>query len=64
MQTKKCLVPECKEETHSRGLCYTCYHFARRLIVNKDTTWEKLENNGKCLSRKRKHTKRKQWILS
>ncbi len=51
--TRQCLVPNCKfilsGTKFSRGLCAYHVGMATRLIRKGKTTWEKLEESGKCL---------------
>ncbi len=52
---QKCLIPGCKgERGYARGLCFVCYHAARHAILDKKTTWEKLEALGLSLPTHRK----------
>ena len=46
-----CLVPNCNNQAHSRGLCSAHYSQATYLIKQKKTTWEKLIKENKALSR-------------
>jgi hypothetical protein len=43
----KCLV--CDLQATRRGLCTNCYHSARRMVRDKDATWDKLVANGLAL---------------
>ena len=48
MRMKKCNYPACKRDIRSRGLCNSHYVYAHRLVAEKRTTWEALEESGKC----------------
>ena len=50
--TMQCLRPDCTREAQARGLCKVCYTVARRLVIDKQTTWNELEQVGK-VSKKR-----------
>lgn len=52
----KCLVPHCKNNVVSRGLCRYDYNAALQLVDQKKTTWEQLVAEGKALP---KHGERK-----
>jgi hypothetical protein len=41
-----CLVDGCGREANIRGLCSRCYTAARKLVNEKKTTWETLEEAG------------------
>ncbi len=43
-----CLFPKCKDNAKTRGLCGLHYQYAYRLVQRKHTTWEDLEEQGKC----------------
>ena len=43
-----CLYPDCNALPFARGLCGTHYQAAFRLVKAGDTTWEKLERQGKA----------------
>lgn len=58
-----CLVPECEQETKTRGLCPTHYMYAHRLITRGKTTWPTLEQEGKCLSSHAGPNPTKDWFL-
>lgn len=45
---KLCLKPNCGKVATSRGLCPSCYRVARMLVKEHKTTWEKLEQTGRC----------------
>ena len=49
MLDMKCLYQNCTKDRRFRGLCPSCYYIAVRLIKNKQTSWEKLESQGKSL---------------
>lgn len=59
---QKCLVPECKNIAVTRGLCNSCYSYARKLVSRKQATWEQLEKNGKILPKNSQDFKMK-WFL-
>ena len=46
---EECLFPECGKGVYSRGLCYSHYLCAYRLIQQEKTTWKKLEQQGKTI---------------
>lgn len=60
---KKCLNETCSNSALSRGLCVVCYSIARRLVNTKQTTWEKLEKNGKAKPRGNRNTQTTEWLL-
>jgi hypothetical protein len=43
----KCLNPKCERPEKVRGLCWSCYQACRRLVANKQITWEALEDAGR-----------------
>ena len=45
----KCMYPECQNERESRGLCWSHYSFARRLVVQGKTSWADMEARGVAL---------------
>ena len=49
-----CLVPGCERSISSRGLCRNHYTYANRCVLKNKTSWEKLEDLGKCLPSKGK----------
>lgn len=47
MRKQKCLTPGCNSTSLiARGLCSAHYQEARRMVRDKETTWEKLEKRG------------------
>ena len=53
----KCLVTACDRPPHNaRGLCEACYKFARQLVIQGRTTWKQLEDDGKCLRKRRRES--------
>ena len=47
-----CLTPKCYHNAASpayRGLCLVCYGKAKKLVAEKKTTWEELEQMGLAL---------------
>lgn len=42
----QCLTPGCTNRLVSRGLCPSCYISARRIVRDKESTWEQLEAIG------------------
>lgn len=68
MNKPKCINPECDNLSHTRGLCPSCYAVAKKLVDSRETTWEKLEENGRTApsrTRSRKRvTKTRAWLLS
>lgn len=39
-----CIVPDCtRQALGPRGLCNSCYGYARKTVLAKETTWEQLE---------------------
>jgi len=59
----KCLYPACKSEAITRGLCRTCYNVAQRLVREGQTTFDKLQKEGKMLPSTRDRSKHN-WFLS
>jgi len=58
-----CMIPNCIELIHSRGLCVNCYMTAYRLIRSGQTTWKKLEEAGK-VKKGPKNKKAQGWFLA
>lgn len=54
MNTDTCLRPGCGKKALIRGLCTSCYQFARRLVESRKVTMERLEETGKILPSKTK----------
>lgn len=51
-EKRKCLVKGCNRADSVRGLCASHYQAAWKLVnVEKKTTWERLEKEGRCLQR-------------
>ena len=46
---EKCLNPNCKSFASSRGLCFSCYGVAARLVRTGRTNWTELQIRGKAL---------------
>lgn len=47
----RCMNPDCRDgnpRAGSRGICKNCYGRLYYWIVQKKTTWKKLENKGIC----------------
>lgn len=62
----KCLNPNCERQATVRGICPVCYGRACELVRNGLITWEKLEETGRTLKRKRGGRglgSTKQWLL-
>jgi hypothetical protein len=62
-----CLNPLCKRPEKIRGLCWSCYQAARRLVARKEITWEALEKAGRVKNRKSPHFKSTttiNWLLT
>tara|TARA_B100001939_G_scaffold310861_1_gene293069 strand:+ start:908 stop:1213 length:306 start_codon:yes stop_codon:yes gene_type:complete len=59
-----CLVPDCKNEAKTRGLCSTHYMYAHRLVTRGQTTWRELEAAGKCLGSHSNPSPTKDWFLN
>lgn len=57
---ERCRRPQCKREAKAFGLCGSCYHVARDLVLNRVTTWAFLQKSGKAAERRRTA---KQWLL-
>lgn len=51
----KCLNPKCEKPQKYRGLCYSCYQAARRLVARNEITWDALMAAGRCENRKVPH---------
>ena len=51
---KPCLRPGCKQRAASRGLCQSCYGYARTLVERGSTTWDDLVARGRVLAIVRK----------
>ena len=49
-----CLRPDCGRRAASRGLCQTCYGYARMLVERGSTTWDDLVARGRVLAIVRK----------
>lgn len=67
MQTEtdySCLVPKCKTESKTRGLCATHYMYAHRLVARGKTSWEQLEREGKVLASHSNPNPIKDWFLN
>jgi hypothetical protein len=62
--TAKCLNPNCSRPQKCRGLCCTCYGVARKLILEKRTTWKVLCANGKSNPTWPRRGKTTNWLLS
>jgi len=61
---KDCIRPGCERHAVCRGLCVTDYNICDDLVREKKTTWEKLEQAGKCLaSRRERRDKQREWFL-
>lgn len=45
----RCVKPGCVRFRKSRGLCLTCYGYARELVKKGKATWTELEAAGKAL---------------
>lgn len=45
----KCMTPECKKLSISRGLCACCYQSAVKLVKKGKMTWRQMELAGFCL---------------
>ena len=52
----ECLVPGCKNEAKSRGLCGNCYTAARNAVAHEKTSWEALEEAGLALPSSREQS--------
>jgi hypothetical protein len=48
---ERCIVTECVDDVHSRGLCRSCYVFASSLVRTGLATWDMLESSGCILPR-------------
>jgi hypothetical protein len=62
--TPDCLVPGCNNEAKTRGLCSTHYMYAHRLVARYKTTWQELEEQGKCLGSHASPNPTKDWFLN
>jgi hypothetical protein len=58
-----CLVPQCKTESKTRGLCSTHYMYAHRLVTRGKTSWAELKTQGKCLGSHSSPNPTKDWFL-
>ena len=54
MKNKKldCLVKNCNHKIYSRGLCQSCYRYARFLIRENEMTEKELIKEGKLLPKR------------
>jgi len=59
-----CLVPQCKTESKTRGLCSTHYMYAHRLVTRGRTSWAELKTQGKCLGSHSNPNPTKDWFLN
>lgn len=62
-----CLAPGCQRAPKTRGLCLSCYQCASKLVKDGATTWEALEQAGKCRAPHhggRGRSAKQQWFLS
>lgn len=57
---ERCRRPQCKGAAKAFGLCGSCYHIARQLVLGKVTTWEAMRASGKVAEGRRTA---KQWLL-
>ncbi len=56
MDKNKCLIDGCDEIQNTRGMCNLDYQLACRIIKEKKTTWEELEEKGMAKPLKRSQT--------
>lgn len=59
----KCLNPNCDHEPRYRGLCWTCYAAARKLIKEQKLSWVDLEAAGAASPAKRPRSSARDWLL-
>ena len=64
-----CLFPKCRRKSSSRGLCNRHYSMALRCVKNKETTWKRLEREGKATKAKlpfdlESRTLQKEWFIT
>lgn len=45
----KCIIKGCYRTANRNGLCLVCYNRAKKKVMKKETTWEKLEELGLCV---------------
>ena len=45
----KCLVPQCKNAEHNRGLCKGHLKYAKTLVKQHKTTWDSMVRRGKAM---------------
>lgn len=58
---EKCIC--CEKEEYSRGLCVNAYQSALRKIKQGKTTWQEMEQQGKCkINRKSKYANSNQTV--
>ena len=63
----ECLFPKCDTKPYSRGLCGRHYRVAWRCVKNGDTTWKRLEREGKAKKAKlpfNQRTSQKKWFTT
>ena len=61
--TETCLVPDCDNDRHIRGLCRSHYNYATTLILRGKTSWEEMVRLGKALPAKRKTAPGNTWLI-
>lgn len=44
----ECMTDDCGKEMKSRGLCFSCYKRAEKMVKAGEVTWEQLEELGLC----------------
>lgn len=59
----RCLNPKCHRTAETRGLCSTCYTIARNAVRRGETTWAKLEAEGKVSPRKNLPSTAREWLF-
>jgi hypothetical protein len=65
IKKQECINPTCGRMPIHRGLCVSCYQTALRLVKEEKTTWQKLEDSGKCEKVKyRRGVVISNWLLS